>query len=161
MRKILLTQDKATMVDDETFEFLSKWLWHLDKGYVTRSVTLSDKTRRVLPMHRLLMGLQFGDKRTVDHIDGNPLNNQIVNLRICTQSNNTKNRRKQKNPASSKYKGVFYCKRTKKWKSKVKHNGVDIFLGCFDSEIEAAEAYNETAPKYHGEFARLNEVDYG
>jgi hypothetical protein len=44
-------------------------------------------------MHRDILGLLRDDPRVVDHIDGNPLNNCRANLRICTQAENTMNRR--------------------------------------------------------------------
>lgn len=60
--------------------------------------------------------------------------------------------------SSSKYKGVTWYKEREKWMVRININKKHIFLGYFESEIEAAKAYNDAAIKYYGEYARLNEV---
>ncbi len=60
---------------------------------------------------------------------------------------------------SSKFKGVCFHKRHKKWQASINSGGRLIHLGSFGGEIEAAKAYNEAALEYFGEFAKLNEVD--
>jgi hypothetical protein len=64
------------------------------------------------------------------------------------------NRRKKKN-TTSKYRSVWLLKNGK-YESQITHQGKRIWLGWFDSEIDAARAYDAAAKKYHGEFARLN-----
>ncbi len=44
------------------------------------------------------------------------------------------------------------------WKAQIKFNNVIYYLGMFATELEAAKAYNEAAERYHGEYARLNDV---
>lgn len=88
----------------------------------------------------------------IDHIDRNPLNNDIDNLRECSQSQNLCN----KSSGKSKYKGVFFDKQTGKWRSKIKKNKISYCLGRHSNEKDAAMAYDKAAKKLHGEFAYLN-----
>lgn len=93
----------------------------------------------------------------IDHIDGNPSNNNINNLREVTQSQNCMNKKSDKN-SSSKFKGVSWDKSTNKWRARIQVNSKQIHLGRFKSEIDAAKCYNNAAIKYFKEFAYLNEV---
>jgi len=54
--------------------------------------------------------------------------------------------------------GVCYEKRARKWIAVIYNEGKRIWIGTFETEIDAARAYDEAAKKYHGEFARLNNV---
>lgn len=87
-----------------------------------------------------------------DHINGNKLDNRRCNLRICTPHQNNLNRPN----VTGKYKGVYWCKRLKKWMAQIMIGERNKYVGSFPNEEEAAFAYNEAAKKYHGEFARLN-----
>tara|TARA_R110002096_G_C14297955_1_gene698197 strand:+ start:181 stop:669 length:489 start_codon:yes stop_codon:yes gene_type:complete len=78
------------------------------------------------------------NKVVVDHIDNNKLNNKLNNLQLISQRENTSKDRKG---YSSKYIGVSWNKRRKKWQSLIQINGVLIFLGMFDNEIEASNTY--------------------
>ena len=93
----------------------------------------------------------------IDHKDGDGLNNQRNNIRVVTPSQNMQNARKRCSnggrPTHSSYKGVTWQGgRHNSWKCMVGH----IFIGYFDSETEAAQAYNKAALVHFGKFARLN-----
>jgi hypothetical protein len=93
----------------------------------------------------------------IDHIDGNPSNNKLENLRLANQKENSRNSKKPKNNTSG-YKGVHWNKEKEKWQARVMINTITKHIGYFEDLIEAAKAYNEAALKYHGEFAKLNEI---
>ena len=78
-----------------------------------------------------------GMKSVIDHIDNNPLNNNLNNLQIITQRQNSTKDRK----GSSEYVGVNWHKASKKWQANIMINGKLKYLGLFDNELKAAEAY--------------------
>ena len=151
MKQISLTRGKFALVDDEDFEYLSQWKWCVDSlGYAYRSL----HPGRVW-MHRLINNTPEGF--LTDHINGNPLDNRKQNLRTVTQAQNQINRTLQKNSTSG-FKGVSWNTRCKKWVSKLYSNRQCIFLGYYKNLLEAVVAYNEAAKKYHGEYAKLNQI---
>ena len=89
-----------------------------------------------------------------DHINHNCLDNRISNLRKCNSSQNNCN--KPPRIVTSKYKGVGWNKEMKKWRSRIRINNKEYYLGHFDCEIEAAKAYDTKALELHGEFAYTN-----
>ena len=95
----------------------------------------------------------------VDHIDGNGLNNQRNNLRIVTNQQNGMNQKKQRRSTTSRYKGVCWHNKNKGWMAGIKHNRKTIYLGCYETEEEAALAYNTEATRIFGEYAKLNVTD--
>lgn len=108
--------------------------------------------RKFIRIHNLIMNCKY-----IDHINGNGLDNRRDNLRVCTPTTNGQNKRSR--GGESKYKGVFRNKQVKTkitWMSCIRFNKKHIHLGSFNSEIEAAIAYDNAAIKYFGEFAKLN-----
>jgi hypothetical protein len=154
MKKIKLTKNKETLVDDEDFERLSKYKWHAHKERYTFYARRRSKHGRFF-MHREIM--KCPENLEIDHIDGDGLNNQKKNLRICTQSQNFANRNKLRNNTSG-YKGVSWYKPGKKWRTQIKVNCHVKHLGYFSTPEDAAQAYNIAAERYHGEFAKLNKI---
>jgi hypothetical protein len=99
-------------------------------------------------------------KMLVDHKDRNGLNNQKENLRICDYSKNAQNSKRNPIYGSSNYKGVYLYKRTNKYRANIKLKGKRIYLGYFDSDKEAALAYNKKAIELFGEYACLNIITF-
>ena len=82
----------------------------------------------------------------IDHVNINPLDNRIENLRVVNNSQNTRNQHKRKN-CSSKYKGVSWDKHLNKWKAEIRINGKHKYLGLFTNEEEAYECYKKNMMK--------------
>ena len=161
---IPLTQGKVALVDDEDFEWLSKFKWYAAKArntYYAKRKVPSDKKgkQKTIFMHRAILRRHYGlfltDKQETDHRDWNGLNNRKANLRICTTAENLQNQRPQYR-SKSKYKGISRPKDMKKWRACIQINGKQIHLGYFDDEIEAAKIYDHKAKELFGEFAHTN-----
>ncbi len=75
----------------------------------------------------------------IDHIDGNSLNNHYFNLREVTLRENHQNRDRHLN--LEKMVGTHFRKDTQRWSSKICIEGKEYYLGCYDTEFEAHEAY--------------------
>jgi len=159
VKKIKLTQNQYTLVDDEDYNKLNQWKWcalyqpSVDDFYAVRHSPLKNGKRITIYMHRLISNAPR-DKQ-VDHISHATLDNRKQNLRICTQAQNQHNTKLRKN-TSSKYKGVSWCKINKKWLTQIRINTRGVYLGSFKSEIQAARAYDRKARELFGEFALLN-----
>ena len=156
MKEIQLTQGKMALVDDESFETLNQFKWYAKKSgktfYAVRNLYVCGRPKQIY-MHCVIM-----NRKGIDHIDHDGCNNQKSNLRVCTRSENQMNRTKQEN-TSSIYKGVYFSKAHKKWKAEISINSKKIRLGNFDSEIDAAKAYNAKAVELFLEFANLNIIN--
>ncbi len=156
---IALSRGLFAQVDDEDFELLSavKWTAFVADGraYAAHS-SCKDGVRTATRMHRLLTGAQRG--QFVDHINGDTLDNRRSNLRLCTQTEN--NRNKARNPKKrSQYKGVFKATRGRAWFSIICVNYKRIYLGSGLDEAAVARLYDAAAVKHFGEFACLNFPD--
>jgi len=143
-----------TIIDTEDYEKVKGIKWYLGDG---KYVIHSRYKKASLKLHRTILELSENDNSIIDHIDGNPLNNKKSNLRICTSQQNTFNQKKRINNTSG-FKGIFWNKIESKWESRIGVNCKRIFLGHFKNKIDAVKSYNEAASKYHGEFARLNDI---
>jgi HNH endonuclease len=155
MKEITLTRGKIAFVDDWNYEWLNQFKWCVRRNrkngqwYALRQVSGGRKKQL---MHRVLLGDPVGMQ--IDHRDGNGLNNTESNLRIATPTQNQCNRGKTKANTSG-FKGVTKFKG--KWKAQIQVNKKLLYLGLFDTAVEAAAVWNWAAKKFHGEFAFQNE----
>lgn len=145
-KELLLTNNQYTIVNSSLHHFLSSFKWRLIKNYP--ATTIDNKTIR---LHRFIM--MASPKEEIDHIDGNPLNNTISNLRRCTRWQNSCNR---KFNTLSGFKGLVFIKSLNKWRAQIRVHGKLLYLGFYVNPKEAALAYDKAARKYFGEFSRTN-----
>ena len=149
MKKIFLTQGQTTIVDDADYEWLNQWSWvasyapEMDTYYATRQEYLGNYTQRTIKMHREILGLKFGDKRQVDHIHHNTLDNRRSELRIVSNRENKSNL-KRKDLCLSKFTGVTMIKeRNKRWRARIRIGKQSKHLGYFYTEEDASNAYQK------------------
>lgn len=155
MKYLPLSQGKKAIVDDEDFDFLNQWKWSASvRGRHSYAVRRQSGTNKILYLHRELLGVK---KRAshVDHKNGDPLDNRRSNLRICSHTQNLRNRG-MNSRNSSGFKGVTHQTLSPFWVAQIGVDGKRLYLGTFKTKIEAAQAYDEAALKHHGRFAVLN-----
>ena len=153
MKELNIFPSHIALVDDELFDYLSKTKWYLSLGYAVSgksSVGVKAGTR----MHRLVFGLS--NKLQVDHIDGNPTNNRIENLREASKKENRWNCKPNKDTISG-VKGVY--KDGSKWKALVNVDGVRYYLGMHESIQEAEAVVKVKYEELQKDFAFKGEVN--
>lgn len=168
MKKIALSgvrgKGKYAIVDDEDYDFLSQFSWSLSrKGYAQTYIPVRLQSKfpcSGVQMQRMLLWNSLSKGQIVDHINRNKLDNRRENLRICDVSESNMNRGKirfsHKQEKVSSYKGVWWDRN--KWRCAITFNNHKIYLGRFDSEHDAAIAYNVAAKLLHKDYACCNEV---
>ena len=164
-KTVELTRGYQAIVDDKDYEWISRKKWYsLPSGAdncrtVAASGHVKGNTKTRVLMHRVIWEHHhkaIPPKYTIDHINHNPLDNRLSNLRVCTLAENKQNSRPYRN-ASSKFKGVS-LEKSGRWHAYIRVNKKLINLGRYTHERDAATAYNEAAQQHFGEFAYLNEV---
>jgi hypothetical protein len=161
MRQLLLTKGYHALVDEDDYYWVSQFNWQaieLDgQVYARRNkkkgILKSNEPYEVY-LHRVVM--KCTDKsKVVDHIDHDGLNCQKSNLRICKKDENNRYTSSHKDSVS-KHLGVSYDKSRDKWVAQLKHNGVRVLSKRYNTETEAAEAYNKASSEHNKEFATIN-----
>lgn len=138
-------------IDNESFDKVKKYKWNInDGGYVYASFGRNNHKS----LHRFLLNLSCNDGNIVDHWDGNKLNNQISNLRICSNKQNSINC-KLSSKNKSDYRGV-QCKGNKFHAFITDRNSKKTYIGVYTDKILAARAVDKYLLIHHGEFGRLN-----
>lgn len=145
----------VALVDDDTYEYLSQWNWYVHivkrERYAARQMPRKSNRRKKIYMHHLVCE----PRPTVDHIDGNGLNNQRGNLRPATHLQNHMNQRKELKNTTG-FKNVVKVNEINQYKVVLCKNYKRIYLGCFKSKIDAAVCADLWAKDLFGEFANLN-----
>lgn len=144
MKQIPLTQDKFALVDDDIYEVVNNYKWHVHKGrntwYALRHMNLQEDPSgkfEFIRLHHIVVGIPPKGFE-VDHKDGNGLNNQRENLQIVTKRKNQQNTCVHR---TGRLVGTTWHKNNQKWLAKIQINGKMKHLGYFKTEQEAHEAY--------------------
>ena len=147
-REILVNEDDCYDIKMLSIRYTPKWkqVKIHDRGDGYKRINMNDK--KIL-VHRVFYyahnkGWDIHDiskDNYIDHIDGNPANNNISNLRVVTQQQNMFNRHTAK--------GYSWNKNANKWQAEIAVNRKSIHLGYFDTKEEARNAYLEAKKKYH------------
>lgn len=155
-RLLPLTSGYHAIVWESDYIWLCGWAWTIKKtnnGIYARA-DARDGTQRKLYMHRLILGLDFGEPYQGDHWNGCTLDNRQSNLRPATELQNHQNSKRPVTNTSG-YKGVRWRADFKKWQASIKVNKKYVHLGVFDTAEAAFAAYCVAAERFHGEFARF------
>jgi hypothetical protein len=151
-----LTRGKSMRVAVWTLPLLAPYRWWPRRGrapfglpatwYASTTVLCPDGRRRELYAHRLIMGLGFGDRRQIDHLDWDGLNCVHSNMRVTDNAGNAFNRRGKARRSdgrepTSRLPGVYWDRTKSKWRAQIKSGGRNITLGRFASEVDAGAAY--------------------
>lgn len=138
------------------YEVANKFSWCLKKKSKILMYAYANIGDVVIYLHHLV--LPPTKNTLIDHINGNGLDNQRINLRIATNSQNLANRGLNKNNSSG-YKGVSFNKRKNQWRAYITCKGICKHLGYYTSKERAAKEYNRVAFEAFGEFAKLNTIE--
>lgn len=162
----LVKNGKPILFDSEDWAKIAPHKWTVQRGYEIAAIKDQNGVWVSTRMHRLILG-QTDRWDLVDHINHVKSDNRKINIRRCSQEENLRNKNSR---GITKYLGVSYQTMKRKsiktgeivtykyLKATIGVNGKSIYLGIFNTEREAALAYNEAAKTYFGEFANLNKV---
>ena len=144
-----LKHGKLAIVDDRDFERLSRFRWNSSfHGYVTRSEYVDGHQFTAHMAHQILPPKEGF---TIDHKNGDKLDNRKENLRYATSSQQACNRKRRRDNTTG-FKGVERRKRG--FVARIVARGERFNLGTFDTAELAGAAYYDAATRLHGEFSR-------
>ena len=152
--KFTMIGDYEVLIDKEDVERCKKCTWNYTKGYARARI---EKGARIY-LHNYLMGPPPSPELEIDHIDGNPLNNQKSNFKFTTRSKNTQKGNHQ--PGKSGYRGVRHREKKGNYQSSLFYNYKEYHLGTFKNPIDAALAVDFFAERIYKEHAFLNRDHY-
>jgi hypothetical protein len=160
MIRLQLTKKQFAELDHVDYD-LTAFKWNTQKSRRTFYARRTDHTdgKKAVLLHRVVLSRMLNrellQSEEVDHIDGNGLNNRRKNLRLVSHQQNMMNM-KSHSDGTSVYKGVGFHKKSSKWRARIFVDRHEMHLGLFNSEIEAANAYDIAAEKIFKTFANLN-----
>ena len=131
------------IVDDDKWHELNQYSWF----------TWGKKGRYVLNehstlMHKLVFGREVADGNKIDHINRNPVDNRMSNLREASSSTNGQNAASR--PGREGKRGVTESPNGKRFYAAIRIKGKMIQLGSYVNNDDAARAYDQAVMKYHG-----------
>lgn len=140
------------MDTQDALNYVGISMWISSHGYVRVCGRHGVRERY---LHREIMGAD--QSVVVDHINGDKLDNQKANLRICTQQQNSFNSRTP-NTNSTGVKGVYWCNKRLKWVAQIAYNGKTIPLGRYVDFQSAVEARLVKEKEIFGDYSAINGV---
>jgi len=144
LERIQIAIEKGITCNPETgevFGIKGGVIKRISKGYYTIGFNYNKKIYQLSTHQFIWYWVNKEIVEQIDHIDGNPLNNSISNLRAVDHQQNQFNR--------TKAKGYTYCNKGRKYQSSICKSGKKIHLGVFDNETDARNAYLEAKKIYH------------
>lgn len=156
-QEIPLTRGYVAVVDDEDYDRVKAFSWHAKPHGLTVYARWKPRRGPGRFLHQLVLDTPPGYR--TDHVDGNGLNNRRRNLRPATAFQNCANATKTSSAATSRFKGVTRRKKGDGfvWCARIRVHGQLIHLGLYESEEQAARAYDVAAVRHFGDFAKPNE----
>jgi hypothetical protein len=152
---LFLTKEKQAIINARFYDKFSKFKYCAQQTrYPGKFYIVRRNNGKFVFLHREILEMSADDKRFVDHINGNTLDNRVENLRFASPSQNGMNAKLSKANTSG-FKGVTFNKRKEKWMAQIRFDGKNQFLGYFYTPEEAHTAYCEAATRLCGEFANF------
>lgn len=144
MKTLELTQGKVTFIDDDVYEWVSKFKWHArqvgNNFYAVRNGSRREGcTSKAVYLHREICPAPKGF--ITHHKNEESLDNRRENLVSVSRKQHEWLHYRRRGDTSSKFRGVHLYKLTGKWCSHIYLNSKNVNLGYFDSEADAAQAY--------------------
>lgn len=155
--KIPLQNGEYAIVDKEDYERVSKYNWVLsnDSQNTLRVTARNPALRRNVRLNHFVLKLDDRKRSIVIHKNKDKLDFRKENLEITHEETGFYISGARQG-SKSKYKGVGWYERDKKWQAMIMVNGKAIYLGRYETEEEAARIYNNAALKHFGEHAFQN-----
>lgn len=148
-----LSQGFRTLIDQADLPRVSEHSWWLNISSAGRPYAAGRPLGHrggLVYLHRFILGP--AQDQPVDHVNGNGLDNRRSNLRLCSANDNAANCAFQIGQAG--FRGVSAS--GSRWRAQIAHEGRKRYLGTFETPVDAALAYDDTARKLFGDFAVLN-----
>lgn len=149
-------------IDAEDFERVTQHSWRTVTAKSGRRIVVTTistpKGYRQITLGAFLMKPPKG-KLVYPRRFQNGFDYRKENLIVCSMSERQKILPKSRNTGTSKYKGVSFYSKNSCWRAGIRVNGKSVHIGFFDSEEEAALAYNKAAKKHFGDLAYQNRIE--
>jgi len=139
------------IIDESDFLNVSQYQWHIEKSRnnlkYAQTIIGKRPNKRTMRLHRLILS----SLEQIDHINHNGLDNRRVNLRICTNAENNRNKQSNRNPKSG-HTGIRYNEKTDSYYVRIMVDKKEISLGHYKTLDEAIAARTAGEIRYFGEF---------